>query len=140
MPPKRKWTIDFELEQDGLHGVQRVKGLGTYQANQKRLAITTGFYGNRDGSEPLAVGGKKRISFTLSTIIPESNPKWEFHQDEFDKIIDNEAETFVRKMIEKLHNSNERSPDVFEGGMICFVEVLLHFSLLAPLLACMPPP
>ena len=127
MPKKRKWAVDIEV--DGLHGVQRVKGSGTYQAAQKRLSFTSSFYSDREGSETFAVGGRKKISFTLSTCIPESNPKSEFHQDDFQKIIDNEAQTVVRKLITKLHNSSESGPDVPEGGVVGLLSLSVFFSI-----------
>ena len=103
MPPKRKWELDVNLD-DAPQGVRRVKGPGTYEADSHRMKFFAYLYENEDATVETSAGGRNRISIHFDTLIPDSDPKWEFHQGEFQTIVDNKGEDAVRTSILKLHS------------------------------------
>jgi len=106
MASKRKFTLDVAFE-GGLHGVRRVIGSGSHQPSKNRIFLTVKFYADPDGLASSTVGGEKRGMFNISTLIPESSPKREYHPDEFDNIIENGAEKAVRGVIARLHAKSQ---------------------------------
>ncbi len=89
--------------------MQRASGTGSYQPDRKRISMTVKFYADPDGLISSTVGGEKRGTFHISTLMPVSQSalQWEFHQDEFDTIIENGAVKAVRGVITKLFDKSQ---------------------------------